>query len=121
VGDYKILSQNHPICSFDYYQQALELLPKDIPVFVFSDEPVNAMYMLSGLNRNINSHPTDHFTELCLMSMCDYHIIANSSFSWWGSWLSSSNQTIAPAKWFGEAPNMPQNWSDIYAENWKIL
>jgi hypothetical protein len=37
---------------------------------------------------------------LCLMSKCDYHIIANSSFSWWGSWLAQSKKTICPRQWF---------------------
>jgi hypothetical protein len=36
-----------------------------------------------------------------MMTFCDYHIIANSSFSWWGSWLAKSKKTIAPKNWFG--------------------
>ena len=34
------------------------------------------------------------------MSMCEGHIMCNSSFSWWASWL-SGKKTVAPAKWFG--------------------
>jgi hypothetical protein len=52
------------------------------------------------------------------MNMCDYHIIANSSFSWWGAWLANSKQVIAPKKWFGEDHEMPKIWDSIYCENW---
>jgi hypothetical protein len=36
------------------------------------------------------------------MSFCKHHIIANSSFSWWGAWLSNARNSIkiAPEKWF---------------------
>jgi hypothetical protein len=37
--------------------------------------------------------------ELCLMSMCDYHIAANSSFGMWGVELSNSKKVIYPKYW----------------------
>jgi hypothetical protein len=54
------------------------------------------------------------------MSFCDYHIIANSSFSWWGSWLSNSKKTIAPKKWFSGELKV-KDTVDLYLPNWEIL
>ena len=34
---------------------------------------------------------------------CDYHIIANSSFSWWGAWLGDSEKVVAPSNWFADS------------------
>lgn len=117
---------NHPrhggCCTEDYYKIALDLLPKDIKVIVFSDDPnwIKTQYLYQS-DRFIVSH-NDAFVDLCIMSLCDFHIIANSSFSWWGSWLSYSEKTIAPKKWFTTDANI-DDWSDIYPQNknWIII
>ena len=122
LGDYVNLQHIHPICDKDYYAEALSLLPDDILIYVFSDDPENALKILGSLNRKfVVPEVNNHYVDMCTMSMCDYHIIANSSFSWWGSWLSNSKKTIAPSKWFGSDPNAPKNWSDIYCKGWHVI
>ena len=54
------------------------------------------------------------------MSLCSDFIIANSSYSWWGAWLSSSKQVIAPKNWFG-APLGGNDLSDLYCEGWEVI
>jgi hypothetical protein len=81
---------------------------------VFSDDIAWCEENLSHMNP-IFMDGNDVYTDMCLMSMCDGHIIANSSFSWWGAWL-GKGKTVAPKRWFGESG--PQDWSDIYCEGW---
>jgi hypothetical protein len=51
--------------------------------------------------------------------MCSHHIIANSSFSWWGAWLSGSNNVIAPSRWFGDnGYTANHNTEDIIPDRW---
>jgi len=60
----------------------------------------------------------NQYQDLNLMSRCSGHIIANSSYSWWGAAL-SGKKAVAPEDWFG--PNGPRNWEDIYREDWIIV
>ena len=122
LGDYVNLPDSHPICSADYYVEALSLLPDDLLIYVFSDDIPQATEFFKFLNRKVVfTDSNDKYVDMCLMNLCNYHIIANSSFSWWGSWLSNSKKTIAPSKWFGSAPSAPKNWSDIYCKDWIIV
>ena len=58
---------------------------------------------------------------MCLMTMCKGHIVANSSFSWWGAWLSESEKVIAPKGWFKGSNNSHLDTSDIYCSDWTVL
>lgn len=121
-GDYKNLVGKHPICNLEYYTEALTHLPEDLLIIAFSDEPDLAKELLDKLNRKYFITETDDQNiDMCLMTMCNYHIIANSSFSWWGAWLSDSKKIIAPSQWFGDSVGMPKNWSDIYCKDWVII
>jgi len=122
LGDYVNQQHNHPVCSIEYYKEALNKLPDDLLIYIFSDDIEISKKMFLNLKRPILFvENTSSYIDMCLMTMCDYHILANSSFSWWGSWLSNSKKTIAPSKWFGDSQNMPKNWSDIYCKKWEII
>ena len=79
----------------------MKSLPDNIPVVVFSDDPSwchgNEFFVD---DKFIISENNDADFDMCLMSKCKYHIIANSSFSWWGAWLADSEKVIAPKNWF---------------------
>ena len=99
-GDYTV-NPNHPTQTVEYYDKALSNFDSKIPVFVFSDDPswCHEQKLFSDDRFMISDGNTTEF-DLCLMSLCTYHIIANSSFSWWGAWLAKSQKIIAPKNWF---------------------
>jgi hypothetical protein len=60
------------------------------------------------------------YEDFKAMQTCKYHIIANSSFSWWTAWLSerADKVVIAPQKWFNQGPSdtqdlLPKNWLTV--------
>ena len=61
----------------------------------------------------------DPYYDMCLMSKCDMHIIANSSFSWWGAYLADNSTVIAPLSWFGETG--PKRWCTIWCSHWNVI
>ncbi len=111
------------ICTEAYYKSAIEYMQRErmeSRFFLFSNDPewvrewVNANYR--GDNRFLIIEGTQEETgylDLFLMSRCKNHIIANSSFSWWGAWLDENprKRVIAPAKWANN-----QEFVDIYWE-----
>lgn len=109
---------NHTALDLDYYERALNHFDKTKPVIVFSDDPEWCKeQQLFSDDRFMISESEDHYIDLCLMSLCKYHIIANSSFSWWGAWLSASNEVVTPIKWFGEG-NQDKDTKDLIPERW---
>jgi len=117
-GDY-LLHPHHEKQTPEYYGKGLNLLPSDIPVMIFSDgiDWCKEQEVFQG-DRFIFAEGNNTGVDLCLQSLCSYHIIGNSTFSWWGSWLAKSKKTIAPSKWFGGEYKDP---SDLYLEDWIVL
>lgn len=118
--DYVSNSVNHPPCGLSYYEKALQEFDSDIPVMIFSDDVGWCQSQsLFDSDRFMISESHNASVDLCLMSMCHYHIIANSSFSWWGAWLAKSKKVIAPSQWFGTEGNTAKNQTqDLYLNGW---
>ncbi len=96
--------------------------------FVFSDDPDWCRSNLQLNNTAIyvaHNRGTDSWQDLMLMSRCRHHIIANSSFSWWGAWLADQRHRItanrfvvAPARWFSGQPY--SDLSDRFPPHWIV-
>jgi hypothetical protein len=108
-GDYGQFFGEHMMLPVGYYHHAIShMLEQDrqSTFFVFSDDVPFAKDWLRGDTRFVvvdhNNEATAH-EDLRLMSLCRHHIIANSTFSWWGAWLNprSDKRVIAPARWLG--------------------
>ncbi len=123
VSDAKT-SQVHGACDAEYYQRCVEYVAQRVetPVFfVFSDEPdwarenLNIPYPTTVVSHNDASR---NFEDLRLMSLCNHHIIANSSFSWWGAWLDPepSKIVLMPQRWLRDCD--PEVTADIRPAGW---
>lgn len=122
VGDYIGLQEFHPICDADYYLSAMNhFMDQNYYFLIFSDN-IDYCKEMFGESENIlyicDNQPE---VDMCLMSICEHNVIANSSFSWWASWLNNNpnKKVIAPKKWFGPAYQY-QNTNDLYCKNWII-
>ena len=117
-GDY-LSNPNHPVQSLEYYREALSHFDESIPVIIFSDDPNWCDEQeLFQPDRFFISEGGDSRIDLCLMTLCTYHIIANSSYSWWGSYLANSKKTVAPSNWFGDELKRTKDVSELYRKNW---
>lgn len=127
-GDYVSVQKNLEIigvCGLDYYKKAISQMREKLlnPVFfVFSNDMDWARdNLLLGqdavfVEGNADSPEMDIF----IMSQCRHHIIANSSFSWWGAWLSQNKEqrVIAPSPWFESSKLtdidlLPASWHKV--------
>ena len=80
---------------------------------------------LKNIFKNINfiraNNELDDWEQMLLMSLCQHNIIANSTFSWWGAWLSSSELVVAPSGWFKGSNNQHLDTKDLIPENWMVI
>jgi hypothetical protein len=60
---------------------------------------------------------------MALMARCRHHVIANSSFSWWGAWLNRSlgKVVVAPRAWFAPTELKKHNTTDLYPPGWILV
>lgn len=120
-GDYitnKEARDFHGICTPEYYKKSITYLMEHTVsphFFIFCDEPawVKKNFNCYGANASIIDLHTEHnaYHDMHLMTLCKHHIIANSSFSWWGAWLAQSQNcrqiVCAPKSWFLAQNNSP--------------
>ncbi len=116
----------HGVLSLEYYERCVKALAervKDPHFFLFSDdwewvrEHFHPPYDTTLVD--INSKEEGH-EDMRLMSMCAHHIVANSSFSWWGAWLNrkEGKRVYAPKKWFA-VDHMDTR--DLFPDGWELM
>ncbi|MDB0013203.1 alpha-1,2-fucosyltransferase, partial [Schleiferiaceae bacterium] len=110
------------ICRHDYYDKAIDYMRDKLedPIFyVFSDRIDIVKKSFSFKHDVIYVEGFKDYESLRLMYSCKHFVISNSSFSWWGAYLSANNDKIvvAPSRWYNMAKEVP----DIYLESMKLL
>lgn len=94
------------ICDKGYYDNALSVMRAKFPdahFFVFSDEITKARsFFADECDVTFVPQECSPVEEIRLMSSCRHFIICNSTFSWWGQYLSTNEEkvVIAPDRWF---------------------
>jgi hypothetical protein len=121
----------HGILGEPYYRQAIgridAALGREADIFVFSDDAPAAERVLEFLPKSrlnhVSSDPARPWEDMALMARCRHHIIANSSFSWWGAWLNRSPEkvVIAPRAWFTANELERVNTADLYPSGWVLV
>lgn len=109
-----------------YYISAIEHIKRNVfrpHFFVFSDdiEWCKSFFgTIDGVFTYVDSHgESECYYDLFLMTLCNNHIIANSTFSWWAAWLARKNGIVCtPQRWFFEPKYKnynpsPQRWLRI--------
>ena len=139
-GDYVNHQYAHPVCSIEYYKEALKHFDESSPVLVFSDDiewckeqslfsddrflisEYKETYSQTSETKDGRIKSLIPYFDLCMMTLCSGGIIANSSMSWWGAWL-IKNQTqpiIAPKTWFNSDYIKSNNYNmkDLLPKSW---
>jgi hypothetical protein len=115
----------HGTCSMEYYEAAIGQISvrcSDPVFYIFSDDipwaKENLPIAFPHVFVDINDDKTD-YEDMRLMYNCKHHILANSTFSWWGAWLNPSKEklVVAPNKWYADEEKNRYT-SDIIPKSW---
>ena len=125
-GDYlsnPIYNKIYRACDAGYYDAAFKMINDKVesPYYcIFTDdiEWAASQTMFKG-SLICSTKDEGSWNDMYLMSFCKHHIIANSTFSWWGAWLNPSQDkiVISPKSWFLNETEIP----DLVPESWVML
>lgn len=122
-GDFLKFPHHHPICEINYYVECLSYFDEKREFIIISDDiewcKNQTIFTKSNFNLiNVSNKIQKAYYDLCVISLCSDFIISNSTFAWWGSWLSSNNnkKIYAPTPWFGKAYENFDT-TDLYPNN----
>lgn len=134
-GDYQTFHYNHPILPEEYYLKTINKINQEDnknKIFLIFCDPDDTIRIKEKF-KQINKYPTFYlsdiipeklldYEELWLMSKCHHHIIANSSFSWWGAYFNEKKdkKVYYPSLWFGDnlIINKKYQLKDLHPKDW---
>jgi Glycosyl transferase family 11 len=125
-GDYTLAIEGNIALPLEYYSRAITMMQERLhnpTFFVFSDD---IEFTKANLPRDLRVVFVDHndsassHEDLRLMSSCHHHIIANSTFSWWGAWLNGRPDKIvmAPKYWHLKHDSY---YPDLLPSDWILI
>ena len=117
-GDYLKCSDRHPVCTLEYFNDAIDIIGRDKQFLIISDDLPWCKENFIGTNFYFADRTIPE-ENLYLQTLCTNNIISNSSFSWWGAWLNPNvnKKVIAPKIWFGSQKET-LNTQDLLPDSW---
>lgn len=123
-GDY-VGNKNYDLLPVSYYMQALmQEFPDwmDRSIMIFSDDIAYCKIHFAGLPNVWFADGLSDVVQLCVMSKCSGHVIANSTFSWWGAYLAELKdptvKVVRPAYLFDGPLKHKSDSKDHWPERW---
>lgn len=134
-GDYVKLQHAHVVLPVSYYNDALNRMAKELgfesvpqmnetyTFVIFSDDIDWCKKAFFNNKNKIYIEGNKAVKDLYLMNMCDHNIMANSTFSWWGTYLRDNTNRIiiAPKNWFNPNFRNPKEWQTIYRSDMIVI
>ena len=131
LGDY-LTNAAHPVLNLEYYKKALQHIinktgKNNYDVLYFCQKSDNYMVLtkikiLKILYPDLNfikaTDDSEDYEQMLMMSCCKHHIIANSSFSWWGAYFNKNDKIVCyPSLWFSGSI-AHHNTKDLCPSDW---
>lgn len=117
-GDYCKDPRYLDLCATNYYKNAVAYMRKSLPdarFFVFSDDLAwSRSYFSDQTDFSFVSYKGQTpLGDLAAMLAAKNAVIANSSFSWWGTAFDSKNIVVHPTSYYTSGERCP-----LYFDNW---
>lgn len=119
-GDF-VNNPNYFQLPITYYLNACYTHFADYNIIIFSDDFEYCKTHFRALPNVYFTQNLNDIEQLCLMSMCENHIISNSTFSWWGAYLSQSTNVYRPEKNMAGKLAKENNEKDYWPAQWKVF
>lgn len=116
-GDY-INNPNYQQLGMGYYISAYDQVFKGLEIRAFSDDPHFIDLHYGG--NSLKAKAVSDIEDLKNMIACKYHICSNSTFSWWGAYL-SGGEVVRPSKYFDGSLAERSDEKDLWPYHWETI